>query len=139
MLSDSLNTNQVKDASGTEVEFSLKSRGIDKAEWKAVLEGPSLPHRIGIAHQEIGEGIKKRCRSRLGTTKTVMSTVDATLPVGIQVYTVVDAPIGALTATTEIANTIAEHISLLASTGADTTIKFDCSGNGAAVLLNRTL
>jgi hypothetical protein len=65
-----------------------------------------------------------------------MSTVDTSLPVTVSAYVVLDAPVGALTANTEVANVVAELMSFLASTGADTTIKFDCTGNGASLLLS---
>jgi len=56
--------------------------------------------------------------------------------VTISAYAVLDSPVGALVANTEMGNVVAELMSFLASTGADTTIKFDCSGNGASTLLS---
>lgn len=136
MLSNSLNTNEIKNSSGTEVEFSRLSTSDRKTEFAQVAETPSLPHRLNIAHQETGDGIKKRRRSLCRFDKTVMSTVDSALPVTISAYAVLDAPVGALTANTEMVNVIAELMSFLASTGADTTIKFDGTGNGASALLS---
>jgi len=136
MLSNSLTTNEIKNSAGTEVEFSRLSISDRATEFAQVSESPSLPHRLGIKHQETGVGIKLRRRSMNRIDKTVMSTVDTTVPVTVSAYMVVDAPIGALVSNAEIANVIAELVSFVASTGADTTIKYDCSGNGAQTLLN---
>jgi hypothetical protein len=62
--------------------------------------------------------------------------VDATKLVTVSAYAVLDAPVGALIANTEMANTLAELMSFLASLGASTTILYDGTGNGAATLLN---
>lgn len=135
MLSNSLNTNEIKNAAGTEVEFSRLSTSDRATVFQQVAEAPSLPHRLGISHAESGSGIKKRRRSLVRIDKTVMSGVDATLPVTVSCYAVLDAPVGALTASTELSNVIAELISFLASSGANTTILYDCTGNGANALL----
>lgn len=139
MLSNSLTTNEVKNSAGTEVEFSRLSIDTRKTEFAQVGESPSLTHRLSIGHQETGLGIKLRRRSLNRIDKTVMSTVDTSLPVTVSAYAVVDAPVGALLTNAEIANVLAELISFLASTGSDTTIKYDCSGNGAQTLLNGSL
>jgi hypothetical protein len=59
--------------------------------------------------------------------------------VNIAAYTVLDAPVGALTATAEMANVIANLNSFMASLGATTTILYDGTGNGAATLLSGQL
>jgi hypothetical protein len=139
MLSNTLNTNEVKNASGTEVEFDhLDSDGRSRI-FKQINEAPALQHRLLINHQEIGSGLTKRRRSRVGFSKTIISTVDNVTPVTILVYKVCDYPVGALLASTEMANVLAESISFEASLGASTTILYDCSGNGASVLLNGSL
>jgi len=136
MLSNTLNTNEVKNSSGTEVEFSRLSTNERKTEFSQIAETPSQPHRLTIAHQETGESIKKRRRSLVRFDKTVMSGVDATVPVTVSAYAVLDSPIGALTATTEMGNVLAELMSFLASDGSNTTIKYDGTGSGASALLN---
>lgn len=136
MLSNSLNTNEIKNSAGTEVEFSRLSTSDRSTVFAQVGEAPSLPHRLSIKHTENGAGINRRRRSVDRFDKTVMSTVDPTLPVTISGYLVLDSPIGALVANTEVANVLAELISFNASTGADTAIKFDCTGNGASALLS---
>jgi hypothetical protein len=65
-----------------------------------------------------------------------MSTIDTTLPCTVSAYVVLDAPVGALAANSEMANVLAELISFVATTGAGTTVLYDCTGNGARELLS---
>jgi len=136
MLSNTLNTNEVKNAAATEVEFQRLSSSDRSTTFATIAESPALPHRLTISHQETGSGLKRRRRSLVRFDKTVESTVDATQSVTTSAYMVLDAPVGALEANTEMANVIAELMSFCASLGANTTILFDCTGNGAACLLN---
>lgn len=139
MLANSLNTNEIKNSAGTEVEFTRLSTNNRETVFQQVAETPSLPHRLQIKHLESGAGIKRRRRSVVRFDKTVMSGVDATVPVTISAYAVVDTPVGALTANTEPTHVVAELMSFLASLGASTTILYDGTGNGARVLLNGEL
>lgn len=136
MLSNTLNTNEVKNAAGTEVEFTRLSIADRSTEFAMISESPALPHRLKIAHQESGSGLTKRRRSVVRIDKTVASTVDASVTVTVSAYMVLDTPVGALTASTEAANAIAEIMSFCASLGASTTILYDGTGNGAAALLS---
>lgn len=135
MLPNTLNTNEVKNSAGAEVEFQRLSTQGRTTVFAQINEVPSLPHRLTISHTEVGAGIKARRRSVVRVDKTIMSTVDTTLPVVDTVYIVKDTPIGALTTNAEPANTIAELLSFCASLGASTTILYDGSGNGARELL----
>lgn len=135
MLSNTLNTNEIKNAAGAEVEFQNLSRDGRKGEWAQITESPALPHRLRVAHQEVGSGIRLRRRSMIRFDKTVVSTVDNVTPVTVSAYTILDAPVGALLASTEMANVLAELMSFTASLGASTTILFDGTGNGAVTLL----
>lgn len=139
MLSDTLNTNEVKNAAGTEVEFERVLTEGRTTEFQVKPEVPSQKHRIKVSHQETGAGLKLRRRSVLRFDKTVISGVDSVTPVTVSAYAVLDAPVGAMTANTESTNVLAELMSLLATTGAGTTVLFDCSGNGAAALVGGTL
>jgi hypothetical protein len=136
MLSNTLNTNEIKNSAGTEVEFSRLSSSDRSTLFAQITETPSLPHRLTISHQEIGTGIKRRRRGVVRFDKTVMSGVDATVPVTISAYCVLDSPIGALTANTDPTHVLAELMSFMASLGASTTILYDGTGNGAATLLS---
>lgn len=136
MLSNTLNTNEVKNAAGTEVEFTRLSTSERSTEFAQIAEPPATPHRLKISHQETGSGIAKRRRSVVRFDKSVASTVDATKTVVVSAYLVMDAPIGALTASTEFTNVLAEVLSFCATTGAATTVLFDGTGNGAVALLS---
>ena len=137
MLSNTLNTNEIKNAAGTEQEFQRLTTGPGRETVFALItETPSLPHRLTVKHQESGSGITKRRRSLCRFDKTVISTVDNITPVTVSAYAVLDAPVGALAANTEMTNVQANLMSFMASLGATTTILFDNTGNGASTLLN---
>lgn len=136
MLSNTLNTNEIKNSAGTEVEFSRLSSSDRQTVFAQIAETPSAPHRLSIAHQEIGAGMKKRRRSVVRFDKTVISGVDSTTPITVSAYAVLDFPVGASTSNAEAAHVLAELMSFLASLGASTTILYDGTGNGAAALLN---
>lgn len=136
MLNSTLNTNEIKKADGTEQEFSRLSQSDRQTEFALITETPSAPHRLNIKHVETGEGVAKRRRSLVRFDKTVTGQVDTTKSATISAYAVLDCPIGNLTAYTEAQNVLANLMSFLASTGATTTILYDCSGNGAATLIN---
>jgi hypothetical protein len=136
MLSNTLNTNEIKNSAGTEVEFSRLSTAARQTVFAQIGESPSAPHRLSISHAETGNGLNKRRRSVVRFDKTVASTVDTTKLVTVSGYCVLDTPVGALTSMTEPTNVLAELMSFMASLGASTTILFDGSGNGAATLLS---
>jgi hypothetical protein len=135
MLNNTLNTNEVKNSAGTEVEFSRLSTVGRSTVFSMITETPSLPYRLSISHAESGSGVKRIRRSLVRFDKTVMSTVDTTLPVVISDYWVQVAPVGALVANTEMVHVLANLMSFVASLGASTTILYDGTGNGAQVLL----
>lgn len=129
-------TNEIKDSAGTEVEFTRLSSGDRKSEFAKIGESPALPNRLNIAHQESGSGLSRRRRSVIRFDRTTAGEVDTTIPVKCSVYVVADLPIGNLSATTAPKVVIAELMSFMASLGASTTILYDCTGTGAAVLLD---
>jgi hypothetical protein len=139
MLSNTLNTNEIKNSAGAEVEFSRLSTNNRQTVFAQIAETPSAPHRLTIAHQETGSGMKQRRRSVVRFDKTVISGVDSVTPITVSAYAVLDFPVGASTSSAEAANVVAELMSFLASLGADTTILYNGSGNGAAALLNGSL
>jgi len=134
-----LNTNEVKNAAGLEVEFQRHGSSGRQLEFAQLPEAPALPHRIRISHQEVGTGLAMRRRSRLRVDKTIPGQLDASKTVTVSAYTVVDAPIGQLAAITEVTNVVAELVSQLASKGASTTILYDGTGYGAEALINGSL
>lgn len=133
MLSNTLVTNEVKNAAGTEVEFSRISTTARSTEFAQVAETPNAPHRLKISHQETGSGATARRRSVIRFDKTVTGV--STTPRVVSAYAVLDAPVGDLAASTEIKNVIAELMSFIASLGASTTILYDGTGNGAVALI----
>jgi hypothetical protein len=135
MLSNTLNTNEIKNSAGTEVEFSRLSTSERQTVFAQISELPAQPHRLVISHQESGSGLSKRRRSLVRFDKTVISGVDATLSITISAYAVLDLPVGAMSAIAEGTNALAELMSFLATTGAATTVLFDGTGNGATALL----
>jgi len=135
MLSNTLNTNEIKNSAGTEVEFSRLSTSDRKTEFAQIAETPSLPYRLSISHQEVGTGLKKRRRSLVRFDKTTISGVDTVTPITTSAYAVLDHPVGASTTSAEAAHVLANLMSFLASLGADTTILYAGTGNGAVALL----
>jgi hypothetical protein len=136
MLANTLNTNEIKIAAGTEIEFARWSSGVRETEFKAILETPSAPHRLSIRHAESGSGLKLRRRSVARFDKTVISSVDSVTPVVVSAYIVLDAPVGALTVQTEMANVLSELGSFVFLTGADSTFLYAGTGTGSATLLD---
>lgn len=135
MLANTLNTNEVKNSAGVEVEFTRLSTSQRSTTFAQVSESPSAPHRLTISHSETGAGMKLRRRSLVRFDKTVISAVDSVTPITVSAYAVLDFPAGASTTSAEAANVLAELMSFLASTGATTTILYDGTGNGAKTLL----
>lgn len=139
MLVNNLNTNELKNAAGVEVEFTHNSQIGRQRVFQQIAELPYLPHRLTVNHSETGTGLKKRRRSVVRIDKTVISTVDNITPVTVSGYIVMDIPVGALNVFTEPKNVLAEILSFTASLGVTTTILYDCTGNGADVLINGTV
>jgi len=134
MLPDLLNTNQIKNAAGTETEFTRLSTNGRTSEWALITESPALPKRLKIQHLETGSGIKRVRRSNVRFDFTVISTVDSVTPVICTASLVLVIPVGALTANTEAANALASLGSLVHTLGTNTHV-YDGTGNGAAALL----
>lgn len=135
MLSNTLNTNEVKGSAGTEIEFTRLSISDRNTEFAKIGESPAAPHRLSIKHTETGSGLNKRRRSLLRVDITSVSDVDNVTPVVTSGYLVLDNPIGAVTTNAQAVNVIAELGSFTFTTGAATTVLFDGTGNGATALL----
>jgi hypothetical protein len=135
MLPNTLNTNEIKNSAGTEVEFQRVSTGPGSSEFAAIAETPSLPHRMSVKHSYTGAGGTRRRRSVIRFDKTVAGTDPNVAYATISAYTVADFPVGTLATDADMKHVIAELNSFMASLGASTTILYDGSGNGAQVLL----
>lgn len=135
MLPNTLNTNEVKNAAGSEVEFQHIDSAGRKRIFAQVGEAPNAPHRLLISHLEVGEGINRRRKSLTRVDKTSASDVDPTMMVTTSCYEVLDAPIGAKTTDADSKAVLAELGSFVYTTGAGTTLLFDGTGNGSQALL----
>jgi hypothetical protein len=133
MLSNTLNTNEVKDAAAAEVEFQRLSTNDRKTIFGVITEVPNAPHRLSISHTEIGSGFDTRRRSVVRIDKTVTGA-DST-PRVVSAYVVLDAPVGDLSATTDIKNVLSE-LGSFCFTAATSTFLYDGTGNGAAALIS---
>lgn len=134
MLSSTLNTNEIKNASAVEVEFTHRDQTGREREYQQVAEVPARPHRLKIGHQENGDGLKRRRRSRIRFDKTVISDVDNVTPVTVSFVLYLDAPVGALVSTIEMQNVVAEGLSFVGTTDGSTLLH-NCNGNGAKCLI----
>jgi hypothetical protein len=67
------------------------------------------------------------------------SDVDEQTPITTSAYLVIDIPTGLSNDYDTAKKALANLLSLCASTGANTTILYDCSGYGASALINGTL
>jgi len=139
MLANTLTTNEVKDRNGNEVEFQRLFTNNRQTVFSKVGEVPSLPFRLTVQHQEIGQGLKARRRSNFRFDKTVASDIDSTVNVTGTFSVVLDSPVGALNSDVLMRDLVAAGMSFLSTTGAGTTVLFDCSGSGAAALLSGSL
>lgn len=138
MLPTNLVTNEVKDAAGTEVEFSRLSTGPDRVvTFMKSTESPNQPYRLKVSHSESGVGKALR-RSSLTRFDIPVTGVDGTIE-NIECYAVLRIPVGNLSDLTAPTKAMAHLTSFLASQGATTTILYDGTGYGAAAMINGTL
>jgi len=137
MLPTTLTTNEVKDASGTEVEFLHFSQDGRTKVYAKSGEAPNAQHHISVAHTEVGAGAGLRRRSACRVTKEIVGA--SGLKRTVSWYIVGDLPVGDIANLDEPKAVLANLISLIASTGADTVVKFDCTGTAASALLAGSL
>lgn len=137
MFPTNLNTNEVKDSAGTEVEFLRQSVSGRQLVFAQSGEAPNLEHRITVSHNELSSGDAARRRSMVRVDQQVEGASGTKRT--ISAYCVVDAPIGDLANYDDVKDTVANLLGLLATTGSATTVLFDCSGYGADALVNGTL
>lgn len=136
MLPVNLTTNEVKNSAGTEVEFLRQSSPGTELKYRASGAAPNRDHDLKIAHSNTGSGIEEVRRSRVRFDKEVTGASGAVRT--ISMYQVAVIPVGDLADMTEAKNVQAELMSFCATTGAGTTVLFDCSGYGADALINGT-
>lgn len=138
MLSDTLTTNEVKISAGTEIEYERIETNGRTTTFAKVNEDFAYPDRLKIQHRESGKGIETVRNSNFTFTEMVACSSGAVRPVKLSVS--LQIPVGDLPlASVKPKDVVAKGMSFLSSTGADTTIKYDCTGNGAKTLLAGTL
>jgi len=138
MLSDTLVTNEVKDAAGAEIEFERMTTKDRSTEFFKKGELPGAEHRLQVSHQEVGSGINRRRRSRVGFSIISMGK-DTLTPVTNSCYIVLDTPIGNQATYDDAKKVVANLLSFCATTGAATVVLFDCTGSGAKSLIEGSL
>lgn len=137
MLPTNLNTNEVKNAAGVEVEFTRLSTLDRSVTFAKVSEAPNQPYRLKVSHQESGVNSSKRRRSLVRFDIPVVG-VDGKIE-NVAAYAVLDIPIGNI-ADLNVPTLAAAHlVSFLSTTGAGTTVLFDGTGYGAAAAINGSL
>lgn len=142
MLSNLLNTNEIKNSAGTEVEFGRRgnpTKNANAIEYYALTEGLVTKHTFLVSHQVVGKGKQEQIQSVVIFRKTVISTVDSQTPCTFVGQLKLTSPSGLMLTTAESANVLSELGSFCFLTGADSTFKYDGTGTGGAALLNRTL
>jgi hypothetical protein len=136
MLPDTLSSNQVKDASGAEIEFTrLEQVGRTTRFSKTAALGTAFPTDLRVKHEEVGSGIKKVVRSVIRFDETSLSEVDGVSPIVDSIYVVQVTNRGHHTTTNVQKRLIAQLNSFLALDGSGTTALLDGTGTGAQVLL----
>lgn len=135
-LPTTLNTNEVKNSAGTEVEFGYVDSPEKGILYKALTEAPNLEHRLRVNHQETGTNEDKVRRSVAEVYKYVTGVSGKKRL--IRSYKVDVIPVGDLANFDEVKNVSAELDSFCCTTGAATTVLFDGTGHGNAALINGT-
>jgi hypothetical protein len=136
-LASTLVTNEIKNAAGLEVEFQKQKQGDWWSEFHYSAENPALPYLMKISHQEIGSGSTKRRRSNITFKMVNTGGLDATKQKTDSVSFTIDRMIGNENdAGAVVKNLVANMLSFCGTTGAATTVLFDCTGTGASNLLS---
>jgi len=138
MLPTTLNTNEVKDAAGAELEFGRIRTNERQLEFALLTEAPNLPFRINVSHIETGEGNKKTRRSVIRVDKTHIGA-DSLTPITTSAYVVVSTQVGLSASYDTLKTVLAALAQLCFSRGTGTTILYDGTGYGSEALINGSL
>jgi hypothetical protein len=134
MLATTLNTNEVKQRAGTEVEFQHLAQNDRSTEFGQITETPVGKHRLKVSHQEIGTGVEMRRRSASIITKKVAGVSGTYREIKATVN--LDIPVGDLATYDDVKDVLAEVGSFCFTAAGSTTFQYDGSGTGAAALLS---
>lgn len=138
MLPSALTNNEVKDRAGVEVEFNRWNSDERKVEFAKVGEVPSLPRRLIVSHQETGEGTELVRRSAAIVNVYIVGTKSGKIK-PIQALLKLTIPQGDIDDYNTVKDALAYLLSSAATTGAGTTVLFDCSGTVADALINGSM
>lgn len=136
MLANTLNTNEIKNASAAEMEFQRIKLGDGRTEFAKISESPALPHRLIVSHVETGSGVARRRRSLVEFNNTQASVWDGTKFVKDRVYIVCDRSIGAQSDDTTPKLLLANLGSFMFTLAGGTAFLYDGTGLGASNLLS---
>jgi hypothetical protein len=139
-LPSNLNTNEVKDRAGTEVEFTFFDDSKPRSrEWQRSNQAPYLIESIKVQHRDVGKpGFFLVRQSNLRIVKNVLSLVDNSTIVPIISSHSLQIPIGALTTFDAVKDVVAYHNTLMATING-TTVLFDGTGTAAAAMIAGTV
>lgn len=137
MLSNNLNTNEVKNAAAVEVEFQhLRYPTSDSREFALIGEAYDMPHRLRVSHRLSGTGLKQKRNSAVSFLKTVAGSDGS--PVTVKCNVTVEIPVGNLGSNDEVENICAEAGSFCFTAG-DTTFVHACTTPGVKALIDGSL
>jgi hypothetical protein len=137
-LADNLNTNELKNEAGTEVEYLNFDKGSRMKEWFKSGEVPGLPSHLKIQHREIGEGVDKKRQSNISLYITEIGSVDTTKQAKSIGSFSTTVPIGNIPNFAKITTVMACLGSLCYTNGTNTFV-YDGTTPGAAALINGTI
>lgn len=136
MLATNLTSNEVKDKSGTEKEFSrVKSRATGVT-FALSGETYNLPCRLDVDHVETGTGLNRKRQSRVRLSKVGVSADGVSTAETIGNFSI-NIPVGKLNNQDDAKDVIAMITSFIATAGTNTFL-YDGTGTGASALLNGT-
>lgn len=136
MLAESLNTNQIKNAAGTEKEFfKIGPLGDSGSKYQLIPQDITEPHVMNVRHAIEGTGVGRKRKSVIRFEKSTAGLVDATKQATCWAQVTTSVDIGNLENLDNLKEVLANLMSFLATTGAGTTVLFDCTGTGAVSIL----
>jgi hypothetical protein len=136
MLSNTLNTNEVKDRSNAEVEFERMLTTGQTTQFKKITETVGLPYRLSIKHQTVGTGASETRQSVVIFEKTSENTAGDKVRTVAQIK--LSIPVGVADDLNDAKDLLANLLSFVGTTDG-ATLLHNGTGNGAAALLNETL
>jgi hypothetical protein len=139
MLPNLLNTNEVKDRNGTEVEFQRIDTTGRTTEYAQLAETPAYPRRINIRHREVGSGTEKRRQSQVRFSVTKPGGVDSTKAVTPFVQVTAEYPVGNSTSSNDLKDLLAHMVTFFAYDAANALKVYDGTSNGSSVILDGSL